>query len=187
MLGAIAAAVGLMGAVSAEAHTVTYGFTPGVAGSGAVTIWMGSYHFSSENGNQNEGAMDLVGINGTAYASTSHSFDLLSSVLPTGLVEGDNYFCNSTYCPGSGSFASVYFWQGVSITGLTPGDYQFTFTNPTGTTQVFAPWSSNIGAAFTLDEGDIATTSAVPLPAGMTLLLTAAGALGMAARRRKSA
>ena len=131
--------------------------------------------------------MDLVGVNGTAYGSTSHTFDVLSSILPTGLVEDDNYFDIGTGPGGCGvcDFAGVNFWQGVSVTGLSAGDYQFSFTNPAGTTVVFEPWDDTIGAPFTLEAGDIGT-SAVPLPAALPLLLGALGAFGFL-RRRKTA
>ena len=125
-----ASALVLFGAVTAQAHTTSIGFVPG-ANNGEVTFWTGSYH----SGGVNEGTLTLAGANGTVFAPVTVAFNIgVTSTKPTGLVDGTNNFY------WGGSFSNTSFpkttqnalveelriWQGVTFSGLNPGDYSFT-------------------------------------------------------------
>ena len=65
-IAAAAVAVLAMGAAGkAAAHATSIGYEN--AGAGAVTVWLGTYN---HGGHHLEGSMNLVGVLGTAYAST---------------------------------------------------------------------------------------------------------------------
>jgi len=125
---AVASAL-LMGAPTAVlAHTNSIGYVGG--GGGNVTFWYGNWHPGTTF---NEGTLTLQGINGTSFAPTTVNWSLLSGTMPDGLIPGTNYFTSdgtqlipydpSNYAGGGQS----YTWQGVTFTGLSAGDYQFTY------------------------------------------------------------
>ena len=133
--GSVAA---IAGVPFARAHTVSIGYT--FTGPGAVTLWYGSYHADATF---NEANVQLVG----PQFNQTVAYTLLSSVKPTGLIDGVNNFYSNTAgtalvgtpqlvvsTDGSGgSFnpatQSILNWQGAIFTGLKPGTYTFTY-NP---------------------------------------------------------
>ncbi|MCB1959174.1 MAG: hypothetical protein KDE68_01405, partial [Rhodocyclaceae bacterium] len=128
-----AAFAGMSG--SASAHTVAVG-TVNAGAPGSVTIWLGSYHTNAPN----EGSLTLDGV--------TQAFDMVSNVLPTGLVVGSNYFF-ATSTATAGEFTAstntsgidVVRWQGVTFTGLAAGDYLYSVTGMN--TVNFADWNSD--------------------------------------------
>jgi hypothetical protein len=142
---AVASAL-LMGAPTAVlAHTNSIGYVGG--GNGSVTFWYGNWHPGTTF---NEGTLTLQGINGTNFSATTVNWSLLSSTTPDGLIPGTNYFTSDgtqliAYDPnnpngGGGS----YTWQGVTFTGLSAGDYQFTYNAAGSPTVNWMPMDSII-------------------------------------------
>ncbi len=117
----------LMGAPTAVlAHTNSIGYVGG--GGGNVTFWYGNWHPGTTF---NEGNLTLQGINGNSFPSTTVNWTLLSTTRPDGLIDGVNYFTSNgtqlvPYGDPNGGGDS-YTWQGVTFTGLSAGDYQFTY------------------------------------------------------------
>jgi len=182
---AVASAL-LMGAPTAVlAHTNSIGYVGD--GNGGVTFWYGNWHPGTTF---NEGNLTLQGINGNPYTSTTVNWTLLSSTEPTGLIPGTNYFTSdgSTLVPYPSNPIS-YTWQGVTFTGLSAGDYQFTYNAAGSPTVNWMPMDSVIlsstvtitAAALSGDaDGDgvnDATGAPVtpPAPATPTLVSSAAG------------
>jgi len=124
----VVAALALANA-SANAHTKAIGYhnagTPG-----SVTFWYQSWHpcvapFL-------EGSFNLVGINGNTYPSTTVPFTLSTCTKPPLLVDGINNFfaCSSNpngFCATDEDASGGTKWQGVTMTGLQAGEYQFTY------------------------------------------------------------
>lgn len=151
---------------AASAHTVSIGYA--FAGPGAVTFWYGSYHADATF---NEANLQLTSTNGYYLLK---DYDLLSAIKPAGLVDGvNNFYSNTagtalvgtaeavTSTDGSGgafdpATDAVINWQGVTMTGLKPGTYTFTY-NPLATPTVeWHPINSIIETnTFTLTEADI--------------------------------
>ena len=129
---ALAAASALLLGVptAAFAHTNSLGYV-GASG-GTVTFWYGSWHQGTQF---TEGSMTLQGVNGTTFAPTTVNWTLLQNTTPDGLIPGTNYFqSDGTNLIPYGDPARLYgmdsyTWQGVTFTGLSAGDYQFTY-NP---------------------------------------------------------
>lgn len=137
-------------AQQAHAHKITDGYVN--AGPGSVTFWMGSYHQDGiGDGPDIEGSLTLVGINGNPFASTTVSYTLSTTSQPVGLINGVNNFFDPAANFTGYTFASVNSWQGVTFTGLSAGDYQFSF-NPGAS----AHWSS-----FGSNSHDITLTAEV--------------------------
>ena len=144
---ALAAASALLLGVptAAFAHTNSIGYVGG--GNGSVTFWYGNWHPGT---NFNEGTLTLQGINGTGFSPTTVNWSLLSGTMPNGLIPGTNYFTSDgtqliAYDPnnpngGGGS----YTWQGVTFTGLSAGDYQFTYNAAGSPTVNWMPMDSVI-------------------------------------------
>lgn len=161
-----------------QAHTIAIG-SLNAGAPGSVTIWMGSYH----TGAPNEGSLTLNGV--------TKAFDLLSNVLPTGLVEGTNYFYADTVSGATGDYDATTNltglpatqWQGVTFTGLASGDYSYTISGMFSVD--WADWNSgqsNWTARVNIPDSSVGT---VPEPVGAALF--GIGALALAAgRRRKS-
>lgn len=163
---------------SASAHTVSIGYENN--GPGSVSFWYGSYHATS-----NEGSLNLVGINGNPFPSTTIAFDLLTFTKPAGLVDGVNNF----YTDGAGGLTGTPFsstvngWQGVSFNGLAPGDYVFTYIPIANPSANWAPWDNGIlSNTVTLTAQDVGM---VPEPASLAVWGIGAAVLGIGARRRR--
>ena len=92
---------------------------------------------------------------------------------PTGLNDGSNNYYASN---GPGLLATntlgllVTGWQGVTISGLTAGDYMFEFIEQANPTADWAEWNNTLNNIFTLKAGDIGgDPSPVPLPEAFPL------------------
>ncbi|HLA29967.1 MAG TPA: autotransporter outer membrane beta-barrel domain-containing protein [Pseudomonas sp.] len=130
-VSALGMAVGMAISSVSLAHTTSIGYTP--AGAGSMIFWFGTYHGS----NFNEGEVKLVGQGGLSYSSIQQ-FSLLSNVLPTGLVLGDNYFgSDGTQLVGTQDGGSSA-WQGATFSGLQAGTYAFTYI-PLGDPESYDP------------------------------------------------
>jgi len=138
---AVASAL-LMGAPTAVlAHTNSIGYVGG--GNGSVTFWYGNWHPGTTF---NEGTLTLQGINGTNFSPTTVNWSLLSGTMPNGLIPGTNYFTSNgtTLVPYDPSIQTSYTWQGVSFTGLSAGDYRFTYNAAGAPTVNWMPMDSII-------------------------------------------
>ena len=178
---------------SAFAHTTSLGYVPGTT-AGSVTFWTGSYQHGGTVGNEGVGTLTsiLTGI------SQSQSF-VLGPVFskPAGLVDGTNNFFwganDGTSYPFPLSVDPVLFggdvtWQGVSFSGLTPGDYTFGCGTVCGTTQ---QWASLNGAGdtvgLTLTGADIGggEVGAAPEPGTWAMMIGGFGMVGASLRTRR--
>ena len=86
-VGAVALA---LSPTTALAHTNSIGYVG--SGNGTVTFWYGNWHPGTTF---NEGNLTLVGINGTNYSANTVNWSLIQQTLPTGLVNGTNYFTSN--------------------------------------------------------------------------------------------
>ena len=140
---ALAAASALLLGVptAALSHTNSIGYVGG--GNGSVTFWYGNWHPGTTF---NEGTLTLQGINGTSFSPTTVNWSLLSGTMPDGLIPGTNYFTSNgtTLVPYDPSIQTSYTWQGVSFTGLSAGDYQFTYNAAGAPTVNWMPMDSVI-------------------------------------------
>lgn len=175
---ALAAASALLLGVptAALSHTNSIGYVG--SGNGTVTFWYGNWHPGTTF---TEGSMTLLGVNGTSYAPITVNWTLLSNTEPSGLVPGVNYFQSDgvnliPYGDPAAVYGSTYSstWQGVTFTGLSAGDYQFTY-NPIA--QPTANWDPS---AQVIRTGTVSLTSAIisgnPTgPSTPTVVSTAAG------------
>lgn len=166
-----------------SAHTISIGYAN--SGPGSVTFWYGSYH---ESVGYNEGSLNLVGINGNAFASTTVGFSELAYSQPDGVIDGvTNFYSNnagdallSTDADGLGPVLS---WQGVQFDGLGAGDYTFTYVPIADPTYEWAPWGDSVlSNNVTLSDEVISGT---PEPASFALFGTALVGLGVLRLRRK--
>ena len=173
---ALAAASALLLGVptAALAHTNSIGYVG--SGNGTVTFWYGNWHPGTTF---TEGTMTLQGVNGTSFAPSTVNWTLIQNTMPSGLVSGTNYFMSNgtslvPYVAGNSgcvyNSCTSYSWQGVTFTGLSAGDYQFTYNpiaNPT------ANWDP---AHPTIQTGTVSLTSAIIAgPSAPTVTSTAAG------------
>jgi hypothetical protein len=140
---ALAAASALLLGVptAALAHTNSIGYVGG--GNGSVTFWYGNWHPGTTF---NEGTLTLQGINGTSFSPTTVNWSQLSGTMPNGLIPGTNYFTSngSQLVPYDPSIQTSYTWQGVTFTGLSAGDYQFTYNAAGSPTVNWMPMDSII-------------------------------------------
>lgn len=137
-----AASALLLGAPTAVlAHTNSIGYVGG--GNGSVTFWYGNWHPGTTF---NEGTLTLQGINGTSFSPTTVNWSQLSGTMPNGLIPGTNYFTSngSQLVPYDPSIQTSYTWQGVTFTGLSAGDYQFTYNAAGAPTVNWMPMDSII-------------------------------------------
>ena len=156
------------------AHTNSIGYVG--AGNGTVTFWYGNWHPGTTF---TEGTMTLQGVNGTNFAPTTVNWTLIQNTMPTGLVSGTNYFMSDgtslvPYVAGNSgcvyNSCTSYSWQGVTFTGLSAGDYQFTY-NP-----IQYPTANWDPAHPTIKTGTVSLTSAIIAgPSAPTVTSTAAG------------
>ena len=200
VLGAAIAALAIAAPTGVFAHSTSIGYANG--GPGVVNIWMGTYDHS---GHHLEGSLNLVGVNGNPFASTTVGFTLAAgagdaswmsipgyiATKPAGLIDGTTNFygCNSTgaltsSCTGDGaSFGQPTHWEGVSFTGLTAGDYQFTYIPIVNPSLEWSIYNPNMNGIFAITGAVI--NGETPLPAALPLFSSGLGALGLLGWRRK--
>jgi hypothetical protein len=195
LVGGIAL-VGIAGEAAAHATSIGYE-NAGVAGS--VNIWLGTYE---HGGHHLEGSMTLAGVNGTVFGPTTNSFTMLTcdgaACKPAGLIDGvTNFYAPDANiggsdplsgseagflagCPGCGP---TNHWEGVTFTGLSAGDYQFTWVPIANPTLEWSPLNTNMNGIFTI--GETVITGAVPEPEIYAMLGVGLGLMGWVGRRRK--
>ena len=180
----------------ASAHATSIGYEN--SGAGSVNIWLGTY---THGGGTLEGSMNLVGVLGNPFPSTTVAFSMLTpngvANKPAGLIDGTtNFYSPGTFtsgplvgsealfnaaCPACGP---VQHWQGANFTGLTAGSYQFTWTPIANPSQEWDLFNPNMNGIF--DLTGVVNPPTVPEPASLGLL--GLGLAGLAfARRRKAA
>lgn len=188
LMGIASFGLAFFAAQQAVAHTISVG-TYNAGSPGSVAVTLGSYHI----GGGAEGAIQLISGLGTPSAVVS--FSNLVTVKPTELVDGVNNFFAPSFCCSSpaGTFdqvsnttgQTVDRWQTAVFTGLSAGDYTYQISGMNS--QIWEDWSSltnNWQGSITISNDAI---GAVPLPAGLPLLLAGIGGLGVIARRRRTA
>jgi hypothetical protein len=149
----------------ALAHAISIGYVN--AGPGAATIWLGTY---AHGVGTLEGSMNLVGVLGNPYPSSTQPFNLLScdgvGCKPAGLIDGvTNFYADwdasipnnlplvnseTPFNLGCPSCGPVQHWQGVTFSGLTPGSYQFTWVPAPSPSQEWSPLSTQMNGVFDL-------------------------------------
>lgn len=188
---ALAAALSFGAINNASAHAVSIGYEN--AGPGAVNIWLGTY---DHGGDHLEGGLTLQGALGTVFGPVTTAFSLLTSSKPAGLIDGTtNFYAPDLFtsnplvgteagfnaaCPACGP---VDHWQGVTFTGLSVGDYQFTWNEAPNATAEWSLLNTNMNGIFHLGESVVNGT--VPEPGSLALMGLAFA--GLAAARRKKA
>lgn len=185
----------LMAANEASAHAIVIGYTPGAA-AGQVNLWLGTYHLDNAgDGNDVEGSAHLIGINGTVYNSTTpFSVEYANGVPPVGLIAGTNMFFSANYlannCGGNTTLCigGLRSWEGVTISGLSAGDYQFNYTAPVGASQHWADWGDLGSITMHLTAADTggggANASDVPEPASLALIGLGLVGIGFGSRKK---
>jgi hypothetical protein len=210
MRNTAAACVAAFAAMSgaANAHSISIGYEN--AGPGAVSIFLGTYSVGHA-ADTLEGSLTLQGVNGTTFGPSTLAFDILVpsgpfgtvGSKPAGLIDGVTNF----YVPGvtdptaalvgseAGFNAScpacgpVTHWQGVTFTGLLPGDYQFTWVPIAFPTAQWDIINDNMNGVFSLSGSIVNGDSTTPLPAALPLFASGIGGLGLLSwrKRRKAA
>jgi len=191
-LAALIGAAAMLGAAgNANAHAFSIGYEN--AGANAATVWLGTYKHGSIM--TNEGSLNLVGVNGNTFASTTMAYNLLVSSKPAGLIDGTtNFFVSTTQSgPLVGSdtiwltslcsaCGPANHWQGATFTGLSAGDYKFTYVPRANPTAEWTPYNDSLNGIFTISG---AVLNPVPEPETYALMLAGLGVVGFMARRRK--
>lgn len=167
-----------------SAHTIAIG-TTNAGAPGSVTVWLASYGPGHGGSVSIQGNITLDGV--------TQDFGLLTSVLPTGLDAGDNYF----YADG-GNVADAFsstanntghvdtFWQGATFTGLAAGAYSYAIAGLTNVDWAndnngVSAWGGNL-----VIPGS--SVSAVPVPAAAWLFGSALlGFVGVSRRKKANA
>lgn len=170
----IGAAIFLASGV-ASAHTVSIGYAN--AGPGSLTFWFGSYHAYGAPEPLTEGSLNLVGISGNPFPSTTVPFTLSSATKPVGLIDGTTNF----YATNAGTLAPTdvdgwcgcFSWQGVTFTGLQPGQYQFTYIPIASPSAHWAPLNAGVQTnSVTITQGQLGTADIPTLSEWSLILLT---------------
>ena len=196
------------GAQRAAAHATSIGYENGGA-PGSVIVWLGTYNHGTSS-HHLEGSMNLVGVNGNAYPATTVAFTLGAGVGPTppfggtkpsGLVDGTTnfYACNTSgaltssfgdaSCTLSSSFVPDH-WQGALFAGLSPGDYQFTWTPIASPSAEWSLYNPNMDGIFTISGqvlgcGQPGAPACAQVPSPASFPLVALGLIGMAGMLRR--
>lgn len=190
-----------IGVREAEAHAFSIGYEN--AGPGAVTVWLGTYN---HGGHHLEGSLELEGVLGTVFGPTVNPFALTAGNYPfvpdvpgkpAGLIDGvTNFFVSTalgvpgplvgsdtiwltTLCPACGA---ADHWEGVTFSGLSAGDYQFTYVPIAFPTQEWTPYNPSLEGVFHLSGAIINPT---PEPGTLALFVSGLLALGGARRVRR--
>lgn len=200
ILTPLTVAAGLfIGASQASAHVVAIGYSAGV-NAGEVNLWLGSYHtFGQGDGPDLEGSARLQGLGSIVYDTTtpftySEGTNGSSAALPpSGLVLGTNLFTSVSYGGTStdqSTLDDIYSWEAATLTGLSAGDYLFTYVPIATPSAHWAPWGDLDNITLTLTEGETSgggTNAGTEVPEPMTLAILGFGLAGLGYARRKHA
>lgn len=195
----VAAAL-FIGVSHASAHVIAIGYTAG-ANAGDVNLWLGSYHtFGQGDGPDLEGSARLQGLGALSAYDTTTAFSYSegtngSSVAlpPSGLVLGTNLFTSVSYGGSSTSQSAlndIYSWEAATLTGLSAGDYVFTYVPIANPSAHWAPWHDLDNITLTLTAGDTGgggSTAGTEVPEPATLAILGVGLAGLGYVRRKRA
>ena len=141
-------------AVSASAHTVTWGYED--LGAGSFTIWSGTYHGGIPN---IEGSLKYTPVDqngGNPGVSAVAAFNLVTSTKPAGLIDGTTNF----YSAGSGNMGatpgvggSPVNWQGVTLNSITTGYYLLQYDPASSFSAVYEPYDYSISNGVIIQLG----------------------------------
>lgn len=186
MLSIIAAAAMVsVGTNQASAHAVAIGYTAG-ATAGSVNLWLGSYHQDNVGDGPNlEGSAELSDSAipyDTTTAFTAAVFGANST--PAGLIAGTNLFFSAGW-----GLSSILSWEAADVTGLSAGDYTFTYVPDSSPSTHWYPEAdlSQITLSLTTSDtsgGGTDAGSPVPEPASLAILGFGMAAAGIARRKR---
>lgn len=160
---------GMLFSQGAWAHTNSVGYEN--AGPGSVNFWYGSWHSGVD---YTEGSMKLVGPGGFDVTTP---FTMVVNTKPVGLVDGvTHFYSDGTQLIGEGG-DDTYAWQGVNFTGLTAGEYTFTYIPIDNPTATWDPADSVILSSTVMLSADIVGGGAGFVPKSTSTSRGAAGAL----------